>query len=96
MTTITVYCNGVAVGRCDARCHEAKNAECNCICGGAYHGVGTKAAIEDRFDLSAEEILKDLDILPPGGKMVVERSPEQKKLFDEKNICVTDVGGPRQ
>ena len=29
----------VGNGRCDARCHEAKKPECDCVCGGRYHGA---------------------------------------------------------
>ncbi len=32
------------VGRCDSRCYEAKEPECNCICGGANHGKGKEQA----------------------------------------------------
>lgn len=32
--------DGSFVGRCDARCYNAKHPECDCICGGANHGKG--------------------------------------------------------
>jgi len=32
--------------RCDARCHNAKGKRCTCWCGGLYHGVGHKKAVE--------------------------------------------------
>ena len=32
--------------RCDAKCHNAKGGECNCICGGELHGVGENVAME--------------------------------------------------
>lgn len=28
--------------RCDATCHHAKGEKCNCICKGAFHGIGEK------------------------------------------------------
>lgn len=38
---IVVYnANGDVVGRCDATCHEATSADCDCICGGHFHGIG--------------------------------------------------------
>jgi len=77
-TTITIYCNGKIVGRCDARCHEAVNSDCHCVCGGAYHGVGSAAAIEDRFDLTDQEILNDF---PAGVGLCVFREPKQLELF---------------
>lgn len=30
--------------RCDAMCHQARRAECNCWCGGRYHGCGSDEA----------------------------------------------------
>ena len=44
MTTIAVYNSGSCVGRCDARCHEAKDPDC--ICGGKYHGKGSSKAAQ--------------------------------------------------
>lgn len=34
--------------RCDARCYNSphRTTRCRCICGGANHGVGLKAAVE--------------------------------------------------
>lgn len=45
-TVLAVYNSEGCVGRCDARCHDAKTLKCECICGGRYHGVGAAHAIE--------------------------------------------------
>lgn len=74
-TIIAVYKGSDLVGRCDARCHEAKEPECHCICGGAYHGVGSVSAAAGRFDLTDDEILEGLR------NCRVFRKIEQKKLF---------------
>lgn len=45
-TVIAVYDSaGVCVGRCDAKCHDAHEPDCDCICGGANHGAGGTRAI---------------------------------------------------
>jgi hypothetical protein len=75
-TTIEVF-SDLKIWRCDARCHEARNPDCHCICGGAFHGVGSAAAVEDRFDLTDQEILKDLQ----GNNLRVFRKPEVMELF---------------
>lgn len=36
--------NGL-VGRCDARCYDAKHAKCHCICEGFNHGAGKEKAM---------------------------------------------------
>lgn len=44
-TAIAVYTSSGCVGRCDAKCHNAREPECDCICGGRLHGVGSSSAI---------------------------------------------------
>ena len=46
-TLIAVYNSEGLVGRCDARCYEAKDPDCTCICGGANHGAGFDQAIDN-------------------------------------------------
>ncbi len=57
-TLIAVYTSEGCVGRCDARCHDATTPECDCICGGANHGVGQSRAIENTRAL-AEQWLQE-------------------------------------
>jgi hypothetical protein len=78
-TIISVYNGNGFVGRCDAKCHEAKGDDCNCICGGAFHGVGSRIALEDRFTLSEDEI----ETPGPGEKRVFYL-PQEENLFDLK------------
>jgi hypothetical protein len=59
MTTVLSYhTSGGEEGRCDARCHNAVSPDCDCICGGANHGVGTQQAIENTR-LMAEQMIAD-------------------------------------
>jgi hypothetical protein len=39
-TLIAVYTAQGCVGRCDARCYEAHEPVCTCVCGGRNHGKG--------------------------------------------------------
>lgn len=39
-------------GRCDAKCYEATQPECECICGGANHGAGLQQAIANTRELA--------------------------------------------
>ena len=50
-TLLAVYNSEGLVGRCDAKCHDAARAECDCICGGANHGVGYEQAVENTSDM---------------------------------------------
>ena len=40
MVLIEVWNSEGLVGRCDARCYNAKEVHCECICGGKNHGAG--------------------------------------------------------
>lgn len=46
MTTVLSVGGIDSERRCDARCHDATTAFCDCICGGRYHGAGTPAVLE--------------------------------------------------
>lgn len=54
MTTLLIVGNSEGSRRCDAKCHEATEPDCDCVCGGRYHGRGTQTARElIRADLLA-------------------------------------------
>lgn len=44
MTTLITIRNSEGVGRCDAKCYNARSNECRCVCGGMNHGVGLRRA----------------------------------------------------
>jgi len=80
-TVFSVVTSLGSVGRCDAQCHEATGFDCNCICGGAFHGVGSKIAWEDRKTLTDEEILEVVSERLDGRPGRVRREVEQLTLF---------------
>jgi hypothetical protein len=47
MTLIAVYTSDGCEGRCDAKCYNATEPACDCICGGANHGAGLAQAIDN-------------------------------------------------
>lgn len=53
-TLIAVYDSSGCVGRCDARCYDAKEPGCDCICGGKNHGAGQHQATENTRGLCTE------------------------------------------
>jgi hypothetical protein len=55
-TLITVGNSSGVVGRCDAKCYNAKGGRCKCVCGGANHGAGLAAAQENTNAHAAEWI----------------------------------------
>lgn len=52
MILIAVYNSDGCIGRCDAKCYNAKTPEhaCDCVCGGRNHGAGIKKAEENTRD----------------------------------------------
>lgn len=52
-TLIAAYrSDGTCLGRCDARCHDALEPRCDCICGGRNHGAGLERAVENTRELA--------------------------------------------
>jgi len=51
MTTLIIAGNSNGTRRCDARCHNAASVDCDCVCGGRYHGAGANAAAYLRDDI---------------------------------------------
>jgi len=53
-TLIAVYDNNGCVGRCDARCYEAQEPQCDCICHGRNHGAGLQKAMSNTRQMAQE------------------------------------------
>ena len=51
-TLIAVHTSEGCVGRCDARCYDAAELECDCICEGRNHGAGKQQAIDNTRELA--------------------------------------------
>ncbi|MDA8122573.1 MAG: hypothetical protein M0Z38_08425 [Deltaproteobacteria bacterium] len=77
MTTLITVGNSEGKRRCDARCHDAKSIDCDCVCGGMNHGKGEAAARENtqRF---AEKILSDYKAKTGEDAIII---PQQAALF---------------
>ena len=90
-TVIAVYSKQGCIGRCDARCHEAGNPECDCICGGRNHGVGIEKAIannHERVGLAPEDLSRfaELHGYDPGALKVYDtlHTPTKKIRRERK------------
>jgi len=55
-TLIAVYNSDGCIGRCDAKCHNAKGAKCTCVCGGKNHGIGAASARASGWEIPQEDI----------------------------------------
>ena len=56
-TLIAVYDgDGRCVGRCDAKCYNAEEPECQCVCGGRNHGKGLQQALDNTREWLLEEL----------------------------------------
>ncbi|KPK75268.1 MAG: hypothetical protein AMJ79_11820 [Phycisphaerae bacterium SM23_30] len=78
-TLIAVYNSDGLVGRCDEKCHNAKEPDCDCICGGANHGVGFKQAQKNTKKMTEKELRKNL---PAGQESARVKINDFKTLFD--------------
>ncbi|MBC8507818.1 MAG: hypothetical protein H8D34_23365, partial [Chloroflexi bacterium] len=55
-TLISFHSSSGAQGRCDAKCYDATEPECDCICGGRNHGAGKDKAIENTREVAEAPI----------------------------------------
>jgi len=51
-TLIAVYNSDGCQGRCDAKCYDAHEPDCDCICGGRNHGAGKQQAIDNTREMA--------------------------------------------
>ena len=81
-TIYTVYDEFGLVGRCDSRCHNAKGTKCRCVCGGVFHGVGDRIAIEDAGHLADDELMENARKIYTGKVLRIYRRTRQIELFE--------------
>lgn len=81
-TLIAVYNSSGCVGRCDAKCYNATDAACECICGGKNHGAGLRQATQNTCEL-AEDWIRQSG-LDPSQFQVPVLGPQQLSLFDRE------------
>lgn len=79
-TLIAVYNSEGCVGRCDARCYDAAEAHCDCICKGKNHGAGLQVARENTR-LLADTWLDDVRRNNPGAALEFDVPAAQGELF---------------
>ena len=60
MTLIAVYKDDKNIGRCDARCYNAKGDECKCVCNGTNHGRGYDEA-RANTDANGDKLARDYE-----------------------------------
>jgi predicted RNase H-like HicB family nuclease len=83
-TLIAVHNSDGLVGRCDARCYNAHEPECTCICHGANHGKGLDRAIENTRGMAETwlETYAQQNNLKNWWSEIPARAPIQLPLFD--------------
>lgn len=67
--------DGSLIGRCDARCYNAKGPKCTCICGGKNHGAGIHKAIDNTRTIFDRHISDN-----PDAQVIIK--PVQLTLYD--------------
>jgi predicted RNase H-like HicB family nuclease len=84
-TLIAVYNSDGCVGRCDAKCYDAIEPECTCVCGGMNHGAGRSKAMGNTQALAEkwiEEYSKQNGLDPKEHRWEIPaRDPQQLTLF---------------
>lgn len=59
MPTLMQWSNSDGIlGRCDAKCHDAAEPACDCMCGGRYHGAARQGVLDERIRTHWDEIVE--------------------------------------
>lgn len=80
-TLIAAYNSEGCIGRCDAKCYNAKSGICQCICGGANHGVGVNQAIDNTREMAEEWMKNWKQEYPNTETFDVLPAPVQMEMF---------------
>ncbi|MER5322369.1 hypothetical protein [Streptosporangium roseum] len=80
-TLIAVRGVGGRIKRCDARCYDAHETKCDCVCRGANHGVGLAQAIENTRQ-RAEAWIELARRRHPNARIVIDLEAATDPLFD--------------
>jgi hypothetical protein len=84
MTTVMQWGNSDGIkGRCDAKCHNAASPDCDCMCGGRYHGSGRNGTFEEVRRQHGTEILEAAKARAQAEGWNLAEFPEAMTLFDE-------------
>lgn len=96
VTLLRVYLKDGTVCQCDIRCHNAWGRECDCCCGGRYHGKREGSwpfvrAVQEH----QERILTDLSLHEEAGELwiVAFRKDLTSRLFTRRPWM--PIGYPR-
>lgn len=81
-TLIAAYDSDGCVGRCDAKCYNATGEHCDCVCGGANHGVGLKQALENTTEMVEQWMERYREEHPNVGEFKVNPALAQLDMFE--------------
>lgn len=70
--------------RCDAKCHNAKEPGCDCICGGRYHGCGNS-------EIAQGNLQKDCEGGVWGEDMMKAVEAAKREVAERKRITDPDT-----
>jgi hypothetical protein len=84
VTTVLSVGNSEGERRCDARCHDAGKTECDCVCGGRYHGKGRRQVLDQVQDDVVDGVFGET-VAIAGRRALAnarERSPERVRFHE--------------
>jgi len=99
-TLIAVYNSEGCVGRCDARCYEAKSAKCHCICGGKNHSAGLRQAVANTeagaglADGDLDHFMRRQIAKGKGGEMVVVNRVDEPDAKKARHFAYMKINQP--
>ena len=86
-TLIAVYNSEGCIGRCDARCYDAAEEPCECICQGRNHAAGRQQAIDNTRELAGSWLEQ--------ARANVQDITSAELAIDAQHQPLFDLGGVR-
>lgn len=98
-TLIEIRTAAGVIGRCDAKCYDGAHDKCDCICGGANHGVGVNRAIQQTA-AHAKQWVEEYRQAHPGLAEQLDfgvlESPAQMEFLPGMSVGGKRPGRPRK
>ncbi len=82
MATVMSWGNSEGTkGRCDSKCHFARDPDCRCMCGGMYHGSKLNGTFEKINREQGEKIMEEAKKLAKLQGYQISFNDVQHELF---------------
>jgi hypothetical protein len=85
-----------SLGRCDARCYDAKQPHCDCVCGGKNHGRGIRVAAQNTIRETAEWLERAQSADPMTREATAKTARDLRSIANQNTLWPEPCTDPDQ